>query len=629
MARSVRNLLILLACLFPFAALAQPPQPPARDPDEEVEAETAPRAALSREQAEAIERLRTRAEATDFAATGSYEETLDYLRRLQARFPEMYLGFYGTSGEGRAMPFVVVSREKAFTGARAQKLGKPVVLIQNGIHAGEIDGKDASLMILRDLALGRHPEVLDRITLVILPIYNVDGHERVSPYNRPNQDGPRQGMGFRTTTGGLDLNRDYVKIASEEARSLIALVNAWRPHLFVDDHVTDGIDMEWVLTWSWVEAPQAAAPVDAWQRAHLPAVLAATAKAGHRIGPYVDLVDRNDPAKGFSSWVGQPRFSSGYFPLRNRPSILVENHSYKPYKERVLANRDFLWALLDEVAREPEELTRAVAAAEAAEVAQGRPDAPPSQVVVNFEQSDEADRSPLPVYAGEMKTSVVSGQPLLLFHRGRPGDRKPIEVPWFHKSKAALTLPRPRGYLVLPGWPQIEQRLRGQGLRVERVTKPAELEVETMRLADPKPAAAPYQGLTRVTAKVTRATERRQIPAGALWVPADQPDFEVAVQLLEPEAGDSLLAWGLLSSLFEGKEYIDPRVLEGLAAGMLKDPRTAADWQAALRDEKFAADANARYQWWFRRTPYWDERIGLLPCFRVMQAPRLETRPWK
>lgn len=629
MARRLRNLLILLLCLSSWTALAQaqsPRTPPGDPDDDDAPAAAAPRSALSPQEVAAIEALRTRAEISGFEATSNYEETLDYLHRLQAHFPEMYLGFYGTSGEGRAMPFVVVSREKAFTGRKAQRLGKPIVLIQNGIHAGEIEGKDASLLLLRDLAAGKHAEILDAVTLVVLPIYNVDGHERISPFNRPNQDGPRQGMGFRTTTNGLDLNRDYLKISSEEARSLIALVNDWRPHLHVDDHVTDGIDMAWVLTWSWAEAPQAPAPVDAWLRGHMPAVLAATEKAGVPQGPYVDLIERNDPAKGFNSWVGQPRYSTGYFPMRNRPSILVEMHSYKPYKQRVLANRDFLFALLDEVAREPAELTRAVAAAEAAEVAKGKPDAPPSEVVVNFEASDQAGRIRLPVFAGTMGTSVVTGEPLLLFHRGQLDAR---EVPWIHGSKAAFTLPRPRGYLVLPGWPQIEQRLRGQGLRVEKLTQGAEMDVETMRLSEPKAAPASYQGLTRVTPKVARATERRTIPAGALWVPADQPDFEVAVQLLEPEGVDSLLSWGLLSSIFEGKEYIDPRVLEGLAVAKLKDPAVAAEWAKALEDPKLAADPNARYQWWFRHTPYWDERIGLLPYFRVMTAPKLATRPWR
>lgn len=628
-ARSLPILYLLFLSLLPWAFAAgtlQTPRKPPVDPDEEIEAEAGELAPPAREDVEALAKLKTKAELSHFEATSTYEETLDFLRKVGTHFPQMYLGFYGTSGEGRPLPVVVVSREKAFTGLKAQRLGKPIVLIQNGIHAGEIDGKDAALMLLRDLAAGRHREIVEKLTLLILPIYNVDGHERISPFNRPNQNGPRQGMGFRTTTNGLDLNRDHLKLASEEARSLVGLINAWRPHLHVDDHVTDGVDHDWVLTWSWAEAPQAAAPVDAWLRAHMPAVLAATAKAGHRNGPYVDLIDRNDPAKGFNSWVGQPRYSSGYFPLRNRPSILVETHSYKPYERRVLANRDFLLALLDEVARDPDALTRAVAEAEAAEVALGKPEAPPSDVVLSWEMGGESDRIRFPVYAGETKTSVVSGRPLLLFRRGEVQE---IEVPWLHRVKPAAALPRPRGYLVLPGWPQIEQRLRGHGLRVERVEQPAELEVEILRVSAPKPAAASYQGLVGVTAQVARTPERRHVPAGALWVPADQPDFEVAVQLLEPEAPDSLFSWGLLSTVFEQKEYIDPRVLEGLAAEMLKDPKTAADWQAALADPKFAADADARYRWWFRRTPYWDETVGLLPYFRVMQAPALATRPWR
>lgn len=568
----------------------------------------------------------TRAEASNFEATSTYDETIVFLKKVQTRLPEMYLGFYGSSGQGRPMPFVVVSQEKAFTGRKAQKVAKPIVMIQNGIHAGEIDGKDASLMILRDLALGHHRAILEKITLVIIPIFNVDGHERISPFNRPNQDGPRQGMGFRTTASGLDLNRDALKLSSEEARSLMALVNAWRPHLHVDDHVTDGVDHDWVLTWTWAEAPQVPAPVDSWLRAHMPPVLAATAKAGHKNGPYVDLEDRNDPTKGFSSWVGQPRYWTGYFPLRNRPSILVENHSYKPYRQRVLANRDFLLALLSEIGRDPGSLLKAVVDSEAATVAKGKPDAPPSDVVANFQPAPEADRTRFPVYASETRPSVVSGAPLLVYRRG---EVREIEVPWNHKVVAAQTVPRPRGYLVLPGWPQIEERLRGHGLQVERLTQPAEIGVEAMRVSSPKFAGSSYQGLTRLTATVARSPEQRLIPAGSLWVPADQPDFEVAIQLLEPEAEDSLLSWGLLSSVFESKEYIDPRVLEGLATGMLKDSKTAGEWEAALRDPAFAADRNARYQWWYRRTPYWDGTVGLLPYFRVLKAPVLTTRAWE
>src|SRR5262249_18740669 len=160
-----------------------------------------------------------------------YDETMAFLRKLAARMPEMHLDVYGTSPQGRPMPYVVVSKERAFTAEQARAAGKPVVMIQNGIHAGEIEGKDACLMILRDLALGRHREILDAMTLVVIPIYNVDGHERVSPFNRPNQDGPRAGMGFRATASGFDLNRDYIKLSSVEARAMVSLIDAWRPHL--------------------------------------------------------------------------------------------------------------------------------------------------------------------------------------------------------------------------------------------------------------------------------------------------------------------------------------------------------------------------------------------------------------
>ena len=190
--------------------------------------------------------LRTRAEVSGFRATSTGAETLDFLRRLEARSPYFRLGVFGTSEQGRPMPFVVVSKDRAFTPEAARRLRKPIVMLQGGIHAGEIDGKDALLLLLRDLALGLHPAVLDRITLLVVPIYNVDGHERVSRFNRSNQDGPVEGMGFRTNARGLDLNRDHLKLESADARALIGLFNAWRPHLHVDNHVSDGFDHAWV-----------------------------------------------------------------------------------------------------------------------------------------------------------------------------------------------------------------------------------------------------------------------------------------------------------------------------------------------------------------------------------------------
>lgn len=555
----------------------------------------------------------TVAERTEFRATASYDETVAFLRRLAGSLPALRLEFFGTSGEGRPLPVAILTGGGGFRPDHGAAAGRPVVLIQSGIHAGEIDGKDASLMLLRDMALGRR--AVPSATVLWVPIYNVDGHERVSPFNRPNQDGPVEGMGFRTTAAGFDLNRDHLKLQSPEARALVGLVNRWRPHLHVDNHVTDGVDHDWVLTWAWVEPPQLAAPVGAWLAGHMPRVVAATAAAGHRNGPYVDLTDRADPAAGFGSWVPEPRYATGYYPLRHRPSILVENHSYKPYRDRVLANRDFLAALLDEIERAGGDLVAGVAAAEAATVAAGRAGAEPSEVVLTWKPAPEPDRIRFPVYAWRTIDSVALGVPILAYERGTVRE---VEVDWHHRSAAGIAVPRPRGYLVLPGWPQIEERLAGHGLRFQALARPAELTAETLRIAAPAYAATPYQGLTRVEGEVARAAERVGVPAGALWVPADQPDFEVAVQLLEPEAPDSLFAWGLLSTALERKEYIDSGVLEGLAREMLaNDPALAAEWAAALEDPAFAGDRQARWLWWFRRTPYWDDTVGRLPVLRV------------
>jgi hypothetical protein len=572
------------------------------------------------------EHRQTPAEVAGYRSTPDYAETMAFIRGLADDWPSIQLTFYGESAEGRPMPVVIVSNDHAFTPQAARSTGKAIVMIQNGIHAGEIDGNDACLAILRDLTEGRYRELLDEMILVILPIYNVDGHARVSIYHRPNQNGPVEGMGFRTTTDGHDLNRDHLKLSTPEARAMIGLFNRWQPHLHVDNHVTDGVDHAWVLTYAWAEAPQLAAPIDAWMKKHMPAVKTKMATAGHLTGPYVWLVDSLDPTQGFESYAGEPRYSSGYYPLRNRVSILVENHSRKPYQQRVTANRDYLLALMDEVANDRQGLVQAVADAEQHTIAAGKPDAPPSRINVSYKLTEATETISFPVYDWFATRSEVTGEPFLRYHKGKV---KRIDVPWVHRVSAEVTLDRPRGYLILPGWPGIAKLLTGHGVRVEQLTTAQTIEVETLRISNPvqNPRSAPsYQGLTQISVDVARGLEKRQFPAGSLWIPADQPDFEIAVQLIEPESPDSMVSWGLLSAVLERKEYISVETLEGLVQQLLKDKKTAAEWKRSLKDESFAADDSQRYLWWYRRTPYWDETVGLLPTMRLLTPPHFETK---
>ena len=565
----------------------------------------------------------TVAEKSDFRATSSYDETMTFLRKAEAAAPQLIrVTDFGRSAQGRPLPLVVVSVDGAFTPQTAAATGKPIVLVQSCIHAGEVDGKDATLMILRDIALGRKPGLAKGAIILFAPIYNADGHERVSPYNRSNQNGPVEGMGYRATADGINLNRDFLRLASPEGRAMARLAAAWNPHLHVDNHVTNGSDHAWVLTWLVAEAPQLDPAVDAWVDAHLSKVLAATAAAGHPNGPYVNLVSRTDPTEGMLWDVAQPRYSSGYFPLRNRPSILIEMHAHKPFRDRVYANRAFMEELIGEIGRSSKELVRAVAAADVAEISRGRADAEPSEVVVRWGVAEESNTLTWPAYEWTVEDSVALGGKQVRYH---PGEIREVNLEWRHAPVPELTLPRPRGYLVLSGWPQIDEVVAIHGLQALRLTADIDLEAETIRLSNPEFATFPYQGVVMVEDfEVSRQTERRSVPAGSLWIPADQPNFEIAVQLFEPEAPDSLVRWGAVSSLFERKIYIGTDILEKLAREMLADQAMQQEWEAALDDPDFAANRSARYLWWYRRTPYWDETVGLLPVLRVMQPTKFE-----
>jgi hypothetical protein len=282
--------------------------------------------------------------------------------------------------------------------------------------------------------------------------------------------------------------------------------------------------------------------------------------------------------------------------------------------------------LMLEVGRSGEKLMRAVAEADAATIAAGRPDADPSEIVVTWEVAHEGERIEWPAFDWTVEKSIVSGGDRIEY---QPGKLRPVEIEWRHHPIPKLTLARPRGYIVLAGWPQIEAVVNGHGLKTYRIEKDTDLEVETIRLSSPQFATSSYQGTVMVeNFETSRQAERRTIPAGSLWIPADQPAFEIAVQLFEPEAIDSLVRWGALSSVFERKIYIGMDILERLASEKLKDESVRHEWEAALEDSTFAENGFARYLWWYRRTPHWDETVGLLPALRVMAPPELDLEPW-
>ena len=552
----------------------------------------------------------TPSERTGLNATPSYDETIAYLSRLDAASPLISLQEFGRSAQGRALYMVVAAKGRASSPDAVRRTSRPTLLVQAGIHAGEIDGKDAGLMLLRDIALRGKASLLDRANLLFVPILNADGHERSSEWNRPNQRGPVR-QGWRATAQNLNLNRDYVKADTPEMQAMLTLINRWAPALYVDVHVTDGMDYQYDITFGY----NGDTGVFAWSphigdwlnRIYRPAVETALQANGHIPGLLVFEVNERDPRQGLSSSTAMPRFSQGYGDLRHLPTVLVENHSLKPFRQRVLGTYVLLEASLRILGASQQELQKAIDTDQAAR---------PALIPMNWDDGGSAKiaRDFLGV-SYETFVSPASGR---------------TEIHWLSTPKVYLALPvtlgkpkvelrRPNAYWVPVTKPEIISRLKLHGIRTESLRTARKQIVEMYRLVNPQPQPNsgfhPFEGRHTLTTGVKAETVEETFPAGSVRVPTDQPLGDLAVTLLEPESNDSFLAWGFFLEILQRTEYIEGYVLAPLAERMLADdPKMKEAFEAKLAaDANFAADPKARMRWFYEHSPYFDARYLLYP----------------
>jgi murein tripeptide amidase MpaA len=561
----------------------------------------------------------THAEKTNYRETPTYADTIAYARRLAAASPLVEYREFGVSGEGRALPLLVAAKNGATTPEAARRAGRPVVLIQACIHAGEPDGKDAGLALLRDIAVTREREaLLDGAVLLFVPIYNVDGHEQRSPYNRINQNGPAE-MGWRGNAANLNLNRDYLKADAPETRAWLKLWNEWRPDLFVDCHVTDGADFRYTVTYQFERHENVHPAVAAWSaEAFAGRVIPSAEVGGQLFSPYMVFRDNRDPRRGIDAFVSTPRFATGYVPLvRNRPALLIETHMLKDFRTRVLGTYHVLRAALEEVNRRPAELLAAVRRADEETAAAGRAYDPERRVALKVELTDRPAEMVLKGWQYRTSLSEVSGDLQVVWDTTKPLD---LTVPHYDEADPTVSVSQPLAYLVPPQWRAAIDVLAAHGLSLWRLAEPTSVDVESYRFREVRLAAAPFEGRVPVNFKVEALRERRLYPAGTVVVMMNQRDARAALHLLEPAAPDSLALWGFFNPIFEQKEYAEAYVLEKLAREMMRqDEALRAEFERRIaQDPKFAASAADRLNFFYQRSPYWDRRLNIYPVGRVL-----------
>ncbi len=564
----------------------------------------------------------TKAERTKWKQTADYDETVRFCRSLEAGSRWVRVESFGRTGQGRDLPLIIVSKDRVFTAEAARALGKPIVLIQNGIHSGEIEGKDASLMLLRDLAvLHRHEELLDSVILLVVPMFSADAHERRGRFQRMNQNGPDE-MGWRHTPIGLNLNRDYTKLDSPEMRALIGNVfTKWWPDLLVDNHTTDGADYRYDITWAANHGAGMPASLDRWVSERVErGVMSRLTQMGHVVSPYFEIRGGNDPRAGIEYGNSTPRFSTGYPPLQSRAALLVETHMLKPYGTRVKATYDLMLALLEELHARPRALTQAVRDAEAETIARAHAKDPARRLLALASRvSDRGASFAWKGVATRWETSDITGSRLPRYSSA-PWD---TTVTLYRETLPSLTVRQPAGGYVVPQeWTSVLDRLALHGLRTRTLARAWSDTVEMTRVTDRTLSAEAFEG--RHNVRVLAAPNERQVRsfrAGDVWVPLDQRGGALAVALLEAQAPDGFLAWGFFSTVFQRKEYGEAYVVEPMARAMMaRDPRLAADFRAKLAaDSTFAADPSARSDWFYRRSPWNDPEQDLHPIARALR----------
>jgi murein tripeptide amidase MpaA len=557
----------------------------------------------------------TLAEQTDYQRSWNYADTIAFAQKLAKASPLIEYKSFGKSGEGRDLPLLIVSDDKTFTPGAARRKGKAVVFIQGGIHSGEIDGKDAGFALLRDIAITKtRAGLLKDVVIIFVPIYNVDGHELASPYNRINQNGPAE-MGFRGTSTNLNLNRDYMKADTPETRAWLALWNDWKPDFFIDCHVTDGADFQYNVTYEYAHFDEVSPFIKNWMDTHFDGnIVPKVESEGNLLTHYIEFAGR-EVTGGVATFIATPRFATGYTPLRNRAGLLIETHSLKPYKSRVRGTYDILRYSIEEINANKASLFEANRKADEETLERGKTYDASRKFPLRLDITEKSTPMQFKGVEYTKEKSDISGAERLIY------GTKPVSltIPKFDDARVTASVAPPLYYIVPPQWQEVIAIIEAHGIKFQRTKEPLTIEVESYRFTEPKWAQFSFESHVTMSYKSNPVKETRTFPANSVVVPLAQEAGNVVIHLLEPDAPDSFMFWGFFSAIFEQKEYGEGYIVEKVAREMLaKDANLRKEFEEKLKDETFAKNPRARLTFFYERSPFYDKRIGLYPVGRIV-----------
>ena len=561
--------------------------------------------------------LKTPYEKGNGNQTTTYEEAIEWYRTLDKAYEEVKMMPYGYTDSGRLLHLVVVSTDQDFEPASAKKKNKRVVLIQNGIHPGEPEGIDATMMLVRDYLQDKNKrKQLDNVVLAVIPVYNIDGALNRNSHTRTNQNGPEE-YGFRGNARNLDLNRDYIKTDSRNAELFHLIFRDWDPDVFVDNHTSNGADYQHVMTLIATQHNKLHPTLASYlNQKMLPTLYDGMKKDKFPMVPYMNTRGET-PDKGIEGFMETPRYATGYTALYNTIGFVPETHMLKPFDQRVQATYKLMENMIRTVHRDAAEIGKLRDKAKQETLSQQR-------FALNWQlDTTKVDKVTFMGYAAKYKPSEVSGLTRLYYDRNAPYTTK---LNYYNEFKPSTTVEKPVAYIIPFAWREVINRLKTDKVEMKQLKRDTTLQVETYYITDYKTTPRPYEGhYLHADVKVEKRTMSRQFLKGDYVVYLNQPANRFLVETLEPQAVDSYFAWNFFDSILMQKEYFSSYVFEDLAAEYLKkDPELRKRLEERKqKDSEFAKNARAQLDFVYKNTPHYEFTHNLYPVARLMQDTKL------
>lgn len=542
--------------------------------------------------------------------TPQYEEVISFYQKLDKQYKSAKLITEGLTDAGIPLHLFVISGDGDFNPAMAHAKNKCVLLINNGIHPGEPDGIDAGMLFAKQILSNRDKNVLKNIFICIIPIYNIDGSLNRGCCSRANQNGPQE-YGFRGNAQNLDLNRDFIKCDSRNAMSFTQLFQKWNPDLFVDTHVSDGADYQYVLTLIATQKDKLTPSLGNYlDKKMLPALYKNMEARNISMTPYVDTY-KDIPDSGIVGFLETPRFASGYAALFNTIGFITETHMLKPYQKRVEATLQFLQMITSYANTNATEILRERKAAIAE-----------CMNKTEFPLQWKLDSTKFEIikfkgYAADYKLSTISGLQRLAYDRTKPFEK---DIRYFNSYVPSLSITKPKAYIIPQSWQRVVERLKANGVVMEKISNDTTITVESSYIDDYKTGQRAYEGhYVHNNVKLRTEKQEKHFLKGDYIIYTNQSRIRYIIETLEPQATDSYFNWGFFDAILQQKEWFSDYVFEDIAEALIKKDSSLKQKleDAKAKDSTMVNNHFQQLYFIYKNSPYFEKSYLRYPVYRL------------